>query len=206
MEIIIHKINITVEARFDLDEILGYGKFDWQRFKKEIEEHIARLAKSNRIPWYDFFRTDYIEKNSGKQLKLFFYRRKLFGIMQIWNLAGICEAIDYTDEEEENGQIRAWLKSKIFYKTSTITHEWLVKNDWAIRLRVHDILEKATIRDCQNQLADETARPSYWTDIIQEVKNAFEFERDKKAAREVALLQSRNYNFRRRKKLSKKKT
>ena len=91
MEIIIHKINITVEARFDLDEILGYGKFDWQRFKKEIEEHIARLAKSNRIPWYDFFRTDYIEKNSGKQLKLFFYRRELFGIMQIWNLAGIRE-------------------------------------------------------------------------------------------------------------------
>lgn len=206
MEVIIHKISITAEAKFDIVEILGLQEFNWQTFKKVTEENIAHQAKADCIPWRGYFRADYIDEDSGKILKLFFYRGELFGIMQMWNLAGVCQASNYNDDSEENGQIRAWLKSEIFSKSSIITHEWLVNNEWVIWLRVHDILEKATMRDCQNHIADETARTSYWTDILQEVQNAFKCERDKTAAREVALLQSRNYCFRRRERNGKKLT
>lgn len=198
---VIHKINITAEAKFDIVEILGLQEFDWQTFKKTTEKHIADC-----IPWLDYFRADYIDKDSGKMLKFFFYRVELFGIMQIWNLAGVCEIAHYNEDSEENGQIRAWINTEIYSEMPKITEEWLIKNDWVIWLRVNNILEEATRRDLHNHIVDNTARPSYWTDIIQEVQNAFECERDKKAAWEVALLQSRNYYFRRRERNGKKLT
>ena len=46
-------------------------------------------------------------------LMLFFYKGRRFGIMQIWELSGICLETDWNEELEDSGRIRAWLLTSI---------------------------------------------------------------------------------------------
>ena len=180
---VVHKINITVEAKFDIAERVGLETFDWRSFKSETEKYITYQAEAGRIPWWGYFRADYIDEDSGKQLKLFIYRAKAFGLMQTWDLRGVCVADDWTQEAEDDGRVRAWLKTQI--------KDIPVENDWVIRTRVSKILKNT----------DKTL----WVNVLEEVTNAFECERDKEAAAEVALLQSVYFEFRDRRTLKKSK-
>ena len=88
---VIHKLNITPEAAFDIGECLGVG-IDRRALKSEVEEYITLSAASYRRRGY--FRCDYVDESSGLRLKLFIYEGMRIGLMQYWDLMGVCVAAD----------------------------------------------------------------------------------------------------------------
>lgn len=123
-EIVINKTVVTDEARFDYDCLFGQPipKAD---IKRETEEYMEnRIGRINGF----YFRAKYYDETTDEMLMLFFYKGKRFGKMQLWNLAGICRADDWTCELEDEGQIKAWLNSSL---TPTETTDWV----WDLRIR-----------------------------------------------------------------------
>jgi len=165
---VIHKISITTEARFDVFECVGLEAFDWRTFKSETEEYITHQAKAGRIPWWGYFRADYIDEVSGRRLKLFFYKRSKIGLMQYWDLAGVCEADDWTQDAEDDGLIRAWLETKI--------DDLPDEDDWAVRVRVSAKLKQTELTE--------------FSEVLEEVKSEFDSVRDKKEAERLVFLES----------------
>lgn len=123
-EIVIDKVVVTDEARFDYDCLFGQPipKAD---IKRETEEYIEnRIGRINGF----YFRVKYYDETTDEMLMLFFYKSKRFGKMQLWDLAGICLADEWTRELEDEGQIKAWLNSSL---TPTETTDWV----WDLRIR-----------------------------------------------------------------------
>ena len=180
---VINKINITAEARFDLGECVGLEAFDWRTLKSETEEYINRQASAGRIPWWGYFRADYVDEDSGRRLKLFFYKGGTFGNMQIWDLKGICEADDWTQDAEDEGHIRAWLKTSIGKLPAD-------EDDWAVRVRVNEIIKNT--------------EKTLWINVLEEVTSVFECGRDKETAERLAFLQSAHFDHGGRRRVEKK--
>jgi len=170
---VINKINITAEAVFDYEECLDLGKINKRPLKAEVEEYINNMNKSGKLLYDSYFRCKYFDEDSDKMLMLFFYRAERLSIMQFWNLAGICLAKDWTEDAEDNGEIRNWLKCKIT--------DMPEEQDWVIAYRVNIIIK-------------ETRKTKY-EEVLKEVLNDFDNKRDKEAAKEVALLQSYYFEF-----------
>lgn len=122
METVINKVLITAEARFDYESEFG-SPLPTADIKRETEEYIS--VKTVRFDGY-YFRVKYYDEVIERMLMLFFYKGERFGCMQMWELSGICPAEDWSEELEEDGQIRRWLKTKVNPKE---------KGDWVIDLR-----------------------------------------------------------------------
>lgn len=167
---VIHKLIITTEASLDIKECLGENVFDKRKFKAEVEEYIQNM--SNRLPWWGYFRADY-EDDDTERLKLFIYKREKIGVMQFWELKGVCLVKDWSEEMEEEGQIRSWLNTKI--------EDMPEEQDWVIRYRVWQVIKN-------------TSKTSY-DKVIEEVLNEFDNDRDKETAEQMALLQSSYFEF-----------
>lgn len=131
--VIIHKVNVTDEAKFDVRDCLDIKSFDWKNMKVEVEEYITHQSSDGRIPWWGYFRCKYYDEKSDKMLMLFLYKAERLSIMQFWNLAGISLAEDWTEDAEDNGEIRNWLKSKITD---------LPKGDWIVEQQVRAEADK----------------------------------------------------------------
>lgn len=172
-KIVIHKINITKEARCDVKDALGIKEFNWRSAKSEIEEYITYQDKANCIPWWGYFRCKYYDEKSDKMLMLFFYRKEKISVMQFWDLAGVCLEEDWSEELEDDGVIRNWLKTKI--------DDLAEEDDWVISYRVNKVLR-------------ETTKTKY-DNILKEVLDEFNNKRDKETAKELALLQSKRYGI-----------
>lgn len=170
---VIHKLNITDESRFDIKECLNIKGFNWQKMKCEVEEYMTHQARANRIPWWGYFRCKYYDEKSDSMLMLFIYKSNKLSIMQHWDLAGVCLAETWTQELEDSGFIRSWLKVKV--------QDIPESEDWVIRERVTRVLEETT----KTKLIK----------VLQEVTNEFECKRDKEIAEEMAFLQSYYYDF-----------
>lgn len=108
----INKVVITEEAEFDYESIIGLPmpKAD---IKEATENYIEIRYDGGRTLWRDYYKWKYYDEIADKMLYLFFYKGKKFGNMQMWDLCGVCFEEDWTEELEECGQIRNWLKSKI---------------------------------------------------------------------------------------------
>lgn len=182
-EILIHKINITDEAKYDVRECLDIQNFNWSELKTEVEEYITHQTKENRIPWWGYFRCKYYDEDNDKMLMLFFYKGERLSVMQFWNLAGICLAEDWTQDAEDDGEIRNWLKCRI----TDLPEE----QDWVIVNRV-------------NRIIKETNKTKY-EEILKEVLNEINCERDKEVAEQVAFLQSYYFEFAKRRTYKKDK-
>ena len=165
---VIHKLNITPEAAFYLGECMGLEDINKRALKAETEEYIKNMTDSGSLPWWGYFRCNYVDEESGRRLKLFIYRGMRLGLMQYWDLAGVCDADDWTEDAEEAGLIRAWLKTKIEDLPDAV--------DWAVRVRVAQII-------------NETEK-TLFENVLEEVLNDFEHKRDKETAEELAFLQS----------------
>lgn len=111
-EIAINKTVITEEAVFDYENIIG-GRIPKADIKRETEEYMEHLQKTARLTYGCYFRVKYYDEQSEELLMLFFYRGERIGLMQMWNLSGLCKAEDWTEDGEEIGRIRGWLKTKI---------------------------------------------------------------------------------------------
>ena len=84
----IHKLNITAGATFDINEVLGLI-LDRRDIRAQVEEYITHQEAAGRLPWWGYFRCNYLDEVSGELLRLFVYRRERLGLMQFWELAGV---------------------------------------------------------------------------------------------------------------------
>ena len=136
MEIAIDKIIITEEAEFDYEEAVGYPipKGD---IKAEVEWYISERKKAGRFNVGCYFYVNYLDEEADEMVKLFFYKGERFGKMQIWSLAGVCLKDDWSEEMEECGQIRVWLKTSLDPESTT---DWV----WEERIRKY-------LRDKENE-------------------------------------------------------
>ena len=133
-EIVINKVVVTDEARFDYECLFGQPipKAD---IKRETEEYIdGRVGRINGF----YFRIKYLDEQTDEMLMLFFYKGKRFGKMQLWELAGVCRADEWTRELEDDGQIKLWLQSPLDPKETT---------DWVWDLRIREAEQKRLIED-----------------------------------------------------------
>lgn len=127
-ERIINKVSVTEEATFDYEEVVALMPIPKTDIKNECENYIDNMQKGGRLLYDYYFHVIYFDERSDKMLMLFFYKGERFGVMQIWRLSGICEAEDWTQELEDDGNIRNWLNTKI----TTFEDE----DDWVVSLRV----------------------------------------------------------------------
>lgn len=137
-EIMINKVVITEEAKFDYEEVVARQPIPKTTIKNECELYIDNLQKGGRLLYGYYFRAKYYDENSDKMLMLFFYKGERFGKMQTWELSGICEAADWTDDLEDDGLIRNWLKVKI--------EDLLQEDDWVIGFRIWQ-MEQQTLQE-----------------------------------------------------------
>lgn len=163
---VINKLVITQEAVFDYEQTLGLGTFP-KDLKPETEEYIDGMNRGGRLVYDRYFRAKYLDERSGIMLMLFVYRSDKCGVMQLWNLMGVCPAEDYNAEDEYSGRIRNWLETKI-----TDLDDY----DWVVRQRAVAIVSKAVYI-----ITDE---------IREAVKDEFEYNRDKEAALKLPFLQT----------------
>jgi hypothetical protein len=179
---VLHKLNITAEAACDISEGLGLTGLDRRTLKADVEEYITHMSASGRLPWWGYFRADYVDDDSGRRLKLFIYKGDKLGLMQMWSLKGVCFAADWSEDAEDDGDIRRWLCSRLKPPPA--------EDDWVVRYRVWKIL-------------NETQNVEM-LDVLEEVKNAFDCERDKDSAEKLALQQSLYFIFTGRRRAKKK--
>ena len=173
---VINKITITAEAVFDYKDCLCLPAFDRRQLKAEVEEYIDNLNKAGRLWREHYFRCKYLDEQSGQMLMLFLYRGEKISVMQYWNLAGICLADDWCEEAEEKGWIRNWLKMKI--------QDLPEEADEVVALRVREVIQSTAKTKFEN--------------VLTEVLNEFEYDRDKEVAKELAFLQSIHFEHRER--------
>ena len=123
-ERMIHKVSVAEEAVFDYEELVG-AQPPIRDIKQEVETYLNITAAWAR--GY-YFRVKYYDEAIDRMLMLFLYKGEKFGRMQVWKVAGICFAEDWTEEQEESGQIRFWLKTKICDLSPEV--------DWVVKYRV----------------------------------------------------------------------
>lgn len=143
-EIVINKIVITAEAAFDYATAVVNVPMPKTAIKNESEFYIDNLNNGGRLLYDNYFRAKYYDEQSDKMLMLFFYRGERFSTMQLWKLSGICVADDWTEELEDSGQIRYWLKSKIGLSDEP-------KTDWVWTLRLYETEQKRLIEESDNE-------------------------------------------------------
>lgn len=141
-EIMINKVVITEAAKFDYEEVVARQSIPKTAIKNECELYIDNLQNGGRLLNGYYFRAKYYDENSDKMLILFFYKGERFGKMQLWKLSGICEADDWTEEQEDDGQIRFWLKSMIAD---------LPKDDWVWDYRLKTAKQKRMLEEVEHE-------------------------------------------------------
>lgn len=148
----IAKVVITDEAKYDYECLFAIplysdckGKdMEWWREHFEDVEYlspkmpIAEIKAESEdyieihpnVKYRYYFRAKYYDESQDKMLMLFFYKGKKIGPMQLWELKGLCLASDWTEEFEEKGLIRNWLKHDI--KTEDKT-DWVLEYQENVR-------------------------------------------------------------------------
>jgi hypothetical protein len=131
-EFVLHKVAITAEAVFDYEHCLLLRHYpadkcdtNWQKdsiydlplvvfpkqeIKAELEGYIQNHSK-HKSQYY--FRVRYLDDNFNQPLMFFIKRGERQSIMQHWFVVGICLADCWTEDDEEDGIIRAWYESCI---------------------------------------------------------------------------------------------
>jgi len=178
----INKVIITAEAEFDYINELQLCSFPKKDIKKEVEEYLSYMELASRLIECRYFRIKYYDEKWDKMLMLFFYKGQTFSNMRMWKLSGVCYAEDWNEDLEEEGNIRSWLKNEIY--------DLPEEKDRIVIERTNEILKNT----------DKTI----FDKVIEEVTNAFECERDKEVAKEVAFLQSAYFEFSGRGRINKK--
>jgi len=110
-----------------------FRKIEKRLFKAEVEDYINLMNSAGRLRQEKYFRCLYFDVQTWQMLMLFFYRAERFSIMQNWELNGICAEDDWSEDLEDFGLIRKWLRSYI---------TGLEKGDWVTEQRVRAEADK----------------------------------------------------------------
>jgi len=152
------------------------AKLDQKTMKTEIEKYINFQNRSGRLFNEDCFRHKYLDEKSGRMLLLFFRKGSNCGIMQNWDVLGICFAEDWSEEAERAGESKTWLDQKII--------DLDYDNDWVVKARVDRV-----VKDTKKRL---------YTSVLKEVRDEFLYRRDKAEVENVLLLYCHRFKRRRR--------
>lgn len=129
MEHLIHKVNITEEAKFDIECLNASTHFNKNEVKEELEYFITKNKKYHNKWYYKIF--DFLD---ALEIIYFIKKGEKFSNMQIWNVVGICEVCDFNEEMEECGVIRGWYETKLEPNKN--------ERDWVEELRERQIIEE----------------------------------------------------------------
>ena len=141
-EFVLHKINITTEAKFDYADIFNLfvvvdgesflpSKLQLSELKKEVETYI----QYNENYWHKhYFKVKYLEERTNKMILVFIRKSYKISNMQIWDIVGFCDERSWNEEMEEFGTVKSWLNTKV----ENLPKE---KIDWAEELYRNKILE-----------------------------------------------------------------
>jgi hypothetical protein len=171
--------------RWDDIEDAPLRTLDQKTLKAETEEYITHLRKAERLPWWGYLRAKYYDDATDKTLMLFFYKGRLDPLddIQWWDLRGIMDADDWSQELEDDGRIRDWIESEFYPKEKDVPKDY---EDWAVRARTWRVLQNTN--------------KTLYKNVLKEVKNAFECDGDKTASERMAFLQSIFFEIRERRK------
>ena len=127
-KVLLHKLVVSAEAKFDYEENMVLGDIPEQDIVKEIEEHLSFKQQMNKLGNVKYLRLKYFDEKSVTMLMMFVYRRDIISINQVWELCGICEEDNWTEELDDDGIIRGWIKSEV----EVLTNE----DDWVEEYRI----------------------------------------------------------------------
>jgi len=163
----INVITITPEAIFDYKEDLEFGSLNQGQLKKDVAEYIAIQHSSGRLEGKQYFRCKYLDEKNNVMLMLFLYRGNKLSTMQYWLLSGICTADEWDEDSEDKGLIRLWLKTKVEDMPDGM--------DEVVAQRVKEIIKNTN--------------KTKWDNVLKEIVDAFNCDRDKGFAQKLAFLQ-----------------
>lgn len=149
-------------------------KLNKYALKKEIETYMDNLSNQGLLLDIKYFKCRYFDENLNKILMLFIYKTVKFGIMQCWSLMGICLDSDWSQEKEESGAIRHWLKEKI---------KDLDKTDWVQMQQIRAKIDKL--------LGGEIIEWSI-SELTKEVQDAIKFGASEDIAKRLSYLSNAN--------------
>ena len=127
MDGIIYKVKITDEALCDYEDEFGGMPMPKYDLKAEVEDYILFQKKDGRLCYDYYFRVRYFDETQDEMLMLFLYKCRKTACMQEYDLCGLCRESDWSQELEDDGAIRNWLKSKL---------ETDEKTDWVWDYRI----------------------------------------------------------------------
>lgn len=111
MDLLIHKINLTDEVKFDYETSIS-PNFDF--IAKDIKNEIEFYLMHNHKLWYKrYLRVNYYDEQSEQMLMFFIRESNKFLSMKTWNIVGVCKAEDWNEDIEEDGIIKAWLDTTL---------------------------------------------------------------------------------------------
>lgn len=112
MDLLIHKVSISDEAKFDYETSVSPSFcFIQKEIKEELEFYIQQTKKLHNKY---YFRVKYYDETTDNYLMLFIRRRiHDFSTMRVWNLVGICMWDDWKEDLEEDGNIKGWLDTSL---------------------------------------------------------------------------------------------
>jgi len=147
-------------------------RLNQRQLKIDLSEYIQmQSGLKGTLSDKQYFRCKYLDEKTGQMLMLFLYRDKKLRTMQYWLLSGICLAHDWNEDSEDKGLIRLWLKTKIEDMPESL--------DEVIALRVKEIIANTS--------------KTKWQNVLKEVVDAFDCERDKGYAEKLAFLQKLHF-------------
>lgn len=150
---IVHKVKITEEAKYDYECLFAIPKknyrtdMDWLKEHFDEPEYLAPIMPSEdieleseayielnpRIGNRYYFRAKYYDESKDRMLMLFFYKGERIVshdvTTQYWELKGICFEESWSQDLEDSGMIRNWLKRTIMAEEEE--DDWV----WTERIR-----------------------------------------------------------------------
>lgn len=132
MDLLLHKVNLTEEVKFDYETSIS-PNFDL--ISKEIKNEIEFYIQNHTKIWNKrYMRLTYYDEQSDSMLMFFIREYKQFLSMKTWNVVGVCLVEDWNEELEECGQIKAWLDTTLTPKEDEL--------DWVEVLRLRQEQEE----------------------------------------------------------------
>lgn len=105
----------NLESEFE-EPLIKY--FPKKEIKADIEEYF-RLFNITK----DYFKLKWHDEQLDEMLYLFFRKGTKLGLMQFYDLVGICRFCDYDEELAEFGYIKNWLDTSIMPKDEP---DWVI--------------------------------------------------------------------------------
>ncbi len=132
-------INFPPESTFDYEEVLELGRTPRQDIAKELTEYITiRMEEQKRVNWY--FNIKYFDEKNNTMLRLFVKQKGELAGRIVWNVVGVIKEEDFDEEMEEYGQNKFWYDTKINFTG-------LPYDDWVVRLRIKEEVERALMEE-----------------------------------------------------------